>query len=82
MYGKCDLKTWENECDHCQLIQSDLLFLIFHYWLHKPLSITMVREMLNLYKIINSTLNIYKNDGNFKYCISNYTIFSKPIDEI
>ncbi|XP_065207798.1 rab3 GTPase-activating protein non-catalytic subunit isoform X2 [Planococcus citri] len=62
MYGKCDLDEWREECEHCKFPQHDLLFLIFRYWLSKPLSLTMVREMLNLYRIVNAVLQIYKAD--------------------
>lgn len=64
MYCKCEFEEWAKTCENCRINQNDLLFLIFHYWLCKPLSITMVQEMLNLYRIIYTVLLIYKNEGN------------------
>ncbi len=75
MYGKCDLDVWGNECSNCQINQSDLLFIIFHYWLHKPLSITMVREMMNLYRIINTALQIDNVDGEILVTSSIFYLF-------
>lgn len=63
MYGKCEFDEWAKICENCRINEADLLFLVFHYWLHKSLSITLAREMLNLYKIISAVLENYGYEG-------------------
>lgn len=63
MYGKCEFDEWAQICEDCRINEADLLFLVFHYWLHKPLSITLECEMLNLYKIISAALRCYGYEG-------------------
>lgn len=77
MYGKCEFGEWAKVCEECKVDQADLLFLVFRYWLHKPLSITMVREMLNLYKIIKTVLLVCRNEGGGIHLISQSLINSE-----
>lgn len=43
---------------------SDMVYLAVQYWLSKPLILTVVTEMLNFHRVIDT---IYSTDGNILF---------------
>lgn len=60
-----DIGEWNLSWIASDIQISDMVYLAVQYWLSKPLTLTVVTEMLNFHRIIDTICNT--NGKNFNY---------------
>lgn len=63
MHVDYDIGEWNLAWIASGIVISDMVYLAVHYWLSKPLTLTVVTEMLNFHRIIDTICNTDGNDG-------------------
>lgn len=61
-----DIGEWNLAWTASGIQISDMVYLAVQYWLSKPLTLTVVTEMLNFHRIIDTICNTNGKNLNFK----------------
>lgn len=76
MHFDHDIGEWNLSWIASGIQISDLLYLAIHYWLSKPLTLTVVTEMLNFHRIVDIICNANGTDSNCKILLYFYFIIT------
>lgn len=63
MHADNDIGEWNSAWMSSGIQMSDMVYLAVQYWLSKPLTLTVVTEMLNFHRVIDTICST--NGNNF-----------------